>query len=528
MPKALKLLPPIALALLLAAALTVVHTTAARATGNQETLFQDDTQLHANPQGTLQQLKTLGAQRVRIFVTWSSLAPSASSHRKPHSAVSSSDPRFYPAQNWAFYDTVVRDAKSLGIGLDFTVTGPAPVWAGGSGLPRGAGKDAGIWKPSAREYGAFVAALGKRYSGSYVADGSVLPAVRYWAVWNEPNYGQDLAPQATNHSTVEVAPATYRGLVNAAWSALRARNSGHTHDTFLFGEIAPRGQTFGDQPGNFSGMVPLRFVHALYCIDGSNRPLRGSAAAVRGCPSNAAGSRRFRSSNPGLFQATGFAAHLYPQSQDPTKHTWPNPGADQYADLPNLPALLRLLDAANRAYGSHTRFRVYNTEFGYQTNPPLVFKTKQATAAVWINWAEYLSWRNPRIATYMQYGLVDPPLDNFPSALDNKNGHAKPTYYAFRMPVFLPSTTARRGHSLEVWGDVRPAHFVPGNQQVQIQFQRGSRGAFTTVKTVTVHSGTGYFDVRVTFPAGGSVRTKWFSPLSGGNIYSRTQKISVK
>jgi hypothetical protein len=528
MPKTLKVLPPIALALLLAAALTVVHTTPARATGNQETLFQDDTQLHADPQGTLQKLKTLGVQRVRVFVTWASLAPSSSSHRKPHSAFSASDPRFYPAVNWGIYDTIARDAKALGIGLDFTVTGPAPVWAGGSGLPRGSGKEAGIWKPSAREFGAFVAALGKRYSGSYVAGGSALPSIRYWAVWNEPNYGQWLAPQATNHSTVEVAPATYRGLVDAAWSALRAGNSGHTHDTFLFGETAPRGLTVGDVPGNFGGMVPLRWVRALYCIDGSNRQLRGSAAAVRGCPTNAAGSRRFGSANPALFQATGFAAHLYPQSQDPTKHTWPNPGADQYADLPNLPALLRLLDRANAAYGSHTRFSVYDTEYGYQTNPPLAFKAKQSTAAVWINWAEYLSWRNPRLKTYMQYGLVDPPLGNFPSALEDKNGHPKATYYAFRMPLFMPSTSARRGHSLEVWGDVRPAHFVAGKQQVQIQYQRGSRGAFTTVKTVTVAGGTGYFDVRVTFPASGSVRTKWFSPLSSGNVFSRTQKVSVR
>ena len=143
-----------------------------------------------------------------------------------------------------------------------------------------------------------------------------------------------------------------------------------------------------------------------------------------------------------------------------------------------------------------------------------------------MNWAEYLSWRNSRVRTYMQYGLIDPPLGNFPSALEDKNGHPKATYYAFRMPLYMPSTSARHGRSLEVWGGARPAHFVPGKQQVQIQYQRGSRGVFTTVKTVTVNS-TGYFDVRVTFPASGSVRTKWFSPPSAGNIYSRTQKISV-
>src|ERR1700720_4483981 len=107
----------------------------------------------------------------------------------------------------------------------------------------------------------------------------------------------------------------------------------------------------------------------------------------------------------------------------------------------------------------------------------------------------------------MQSGLVDPPLDNFPSALEFKNGQHKALYDAFRLPVFLPSSSTRRGRSLEVWGCARPAHL--GSGKVEIQFQRGSHGAFTTVKTVTVSvspTSRGYFDVRIAFPASGSVR----------------------
>ena len=93
---------------------------------------------------------------------------------------------------------------------------------------------------------------------------------------------------------------------------------------------------------------------------------------------------------------------------------------------------------------------------------------------------------------------------------------------------------------------VRPAHFARLDtggtlQQAKIQFQRGSRGAFTTLRTVTVTNARGYIDLRVTFPASGSVRLAWSyptteelpsssptMPIAGQTVYSRTQKLTVK
>jgi len=72
----------------------------------------------------------------------------------------------------------------------------------------------GPWKPSAREFGLFVTALGKRYSGTYHG----LPKVSFFSIWNEPNYGIDLAPEAVGNS-VEVSAGRYRSMVDAAWSA---------------------------------------------------------------------------------------------------------------------------------------------------------------------------------------------------------------------------------------------------------------------------------------------------------------------
>jgi hypothetical protein len=353
-----------------------------------------------------------------------------------------------------------------------------------------------------------------RYSGTYPPP-APLPRVSFWSIWNEPNYGIDLAPQATNHDTVEVGAWEYRGLLDAAWSALQATH--HNHDTILFGETAARGK---NHPiGNFSGVKPLRFLRALYCVDGRFRPLRGSAASARGCPTTSSGSRRFAHDHPALFSASGFADHPYVQGFAPNLMTYEcgsqvcassRRSDPDYADLGTIGRLGRTLDALNRAYGSRRQLPIWNTEYGYWTNPPeRVAMISPATAAYYINWAEYISWRNSRLRSYSQYLLVDPPADNFASGLEFKNGTHKPGFDAYRLPIMLPSTSTRRGRSLEVWGCARPAHFAQGAQTVSIQFQPGSRGSFQTVRQVRVTSPRGYFDVRQTFPGSGSVRLAW-------------------
>src|SRR5207244_788628 len=64
-------------ALLLSAA--ALHAVPAAASITQESLFQDDNQLKANPNGTMQTLRDLGVQRVRVNLSWSTVAPAATS-----------------------------------------------------------------------------------------------------------------------------------------------------------------------------------------------------------------------------------------------------------------------------------------------------------------------------------------------------------------------------------------------------------------------------------------------------------------
>jgi hypothetical protein len=132
-------------------------------------------------------------------------------------------------------------------------------------------------------------------------------------------------------------------------------------------------------------------------------------------------------------------------------------------------------------YGSHRRYPISNDEFGYITRPPQTAPcASPATAAC--------------------------------------SGQPKATFYAYRVPLYLPHTTPRRGRPAEVWGSVRPAPFMALDggdpQTVAIQLQCGGHGPFSTLKTVTLSSPEGYFDVSVAFPASGKVRLAYAFPAA--------------
>ena len=506
-------------------------------------MFEDDAQLLLNPVGTLMRFRLLGVQVARVRVIWAAIAPRPLSHTRPTN-FDAANPAAYPRANWSVLDTIIRTAQQLGIRVNIDLSGGAPLWATGRGAP--SDKPHPNWDPSPGGFSAFARAVGKRYSGTYTPAGSSapLPRVDYWSIWNEPDYGPSLAPQGVPHDlTIENSPRMYRNLLDAAWRALQV--TGHDHDTFIYGELAPRGWNYW---GAFSGMKPLVFLRALYCVDRFYRELRGSAAAARGCPTTAAGSRQFRGAHPALFRATGFSEHPYMRWYAPNREAQPD---RDYSSLGELGGLERALDRLQRVYGSSRRLPIYDTEFGYITSPPK-HPTKrlpwvsQATAAYYLNWAEYISWRDTRVQSFNQYLLFDPvpalasnDYGGFASGLLNHNGTQKPTYSAWRLPLYLPATSTRRGHSLEVWGCIRPAYFATtdpggGAQSVQIQFQAGSRGPFATLETIPITDRHGYFDTHVMFPSSGTVRLTWTYPpgdpflAPGRSTYSRRVQVTLR
>ncbi|MGP0050741.1 MAG: hypothetical protein ACLPZR_18105 [Solirubrobacteraceae bacterium] len=524
---------------------------AASASHSQIAIIQDGGDL-TNAAATLQQFRALGATTIRVIVPWATIAPNPSSTKKPN--FNATDPNAYSASAWAPYDTIVRQAQVDGLTVDLTVTGGAPRWAEGGAPPQPLDTPAVFvaWKPNAAAYGQFFRAVAERYDGSFTPKGQTtpLPAVHFWAIFNEPNFGLDLGPQATNNSEVATGPLMFRSLLNAGWSALHAFPS-HRHDTILWGEFAARGQgapaTLGvpqTHPGNYAQTKPLIFIRELFCVNSFYQPLTGSAAAAIGCPTNSAAARRFRSQNPALFTASGVSDHPYPGNQNPLVDGTTDPNFAAFADLGNLEAVL---DRVNRVYGSGKRYSIYNDEYGYITDPPSGGQVaitgghyvSPATAAYYINWAEYLSWRQPRIASTMQYLLADPPptagaYAGFASGLEFYNGKPKADYAAYRLPVYMPVTSFSPASSVEVWGDARPAPFMAtdgdGPQRVAVQLNG------KTLQTVNVTGSTGYFDIHMKFPRSGTVRLAWTYPSSdpmlpigdlGQTVYSRSFGIQV-
>jgi hypothetical protein len=490
--------------------------------GGPRAMLEEDAQVLAHPRRTLQTLRSLGVDVVRLNVKWTSIAPDSSSPRPPR--FSASDPAAYPPRNWVRFDRAVREAKADGIVLDFLLTGGAPVWANGPGAPAPE-RASGVWRPSPTAYGQFVQAVATRYSGSYSPSGasSPLPRVDFWEIWSEPNWGPSLQPQLSLDPVRIDAARQYRLLVGAAWNALKL--TGHGGDTVVIGSLSPRGITVSSNSTLAAAVEvsgPLAFTRALYCVDSAFRPLRGKAAALVGCPAADAGSARFRQANPALFEASGYGIHPYPISLPPTEVDSTNPDTVEFSQIPQLTSLL---DHLQRIYGSERNLPVYNTEYGYITNPPNpgTEYPSPATAARYLNWAEYLTWRNPRIATTMQFLLYDPgrgknAIHNvgFTTGLLFSGGTPKATFYAYRMPIFLPVTNTVSDHALEVWGCVRPARYAyldtHQRQYVDIQFRTGSGEPFRTLKTVPIADARGYFDVHVKFSRSGTVRLRWFYP----------------
>ena len=520
----------------------------ALASHDQIAMIEDGIHLASNPDGTMRTFRRLGADTVRVIVNWSSVAPDPLARHKPH--FNASDPAAYPAGNWVRFDDIVRDAKKYGIQVDFTVSSGVPLWAEGKNIPHHllTHTDRG-WRPSPTDFGQFMVAMGRRYDGKYpdpATPGKSLPRVSFWTIWNEPNFGEDLGPQAVNGSYVDVAPMMYRKLVAAGWNALH--KAGHGHDKIIIGELTARGQRStptksnpAGHPGDFAQMKPLEFVRHLYCVDDSLRPMRGSAARKEGCPTTAAASRHFRSNNPGLFQVTGFGQHPYPDDLPPTKEGSKDP---DYVSFNKIPTEERTLDRIMRDYGSSQRYAIYVDEFGYITRPPNDGPyVSPSTAAYYNNWTEYLSWRSRRIASTMQYLLYDPtPSSNgFDSGILFYNGKPKADFYAYQLPLYLPHASMRRGRKVEVWGCARAAPFMAKDtgvrQTAQIQFQRASRGAFKPIKTVRITSSRGYFDLGMKFPGSGTIRLAYTYPDSdpflpigklGSKIVGRPVRISVQ
>ena len=431
----------------------------AQAARNQWSMFEDHTALVRAPSpaaraNRLAEIKSLGADTIRIQVHWNEVAPLPNAKTKP--GFDSSDPLAYASHPNAYpgffpYDDLVRQASAMGFRILMTITGDTPRWA--SGGAKSTSFETANYKPSTTEFARFATAVAKRYSGRYPG----LPAVRLFSIWNEPNHVYFLKPH--NDS-----PRIYRKLVAAGVPAIKA--NGAPGVKVFVGELAPVGRA----PRVIG---PTTFFKKWLCLN--NRFKRGSGS---GCGA-------FKKIN-----ADGFAHHPYGPADRVAKKR----------DIINMLAIGKLakyLDAAGRAGRLPGKLPIYNTEFGYQSNPPdRTVSTTPSEQARILNEKEEFSYRFGRLRSYSQYLLNDDPprkggasikWSGFQTGLRYPNGGKKPAYDAYRFPIVVHR--ARGG--VKIWGRVRPGS---GVRSIRLE-RRTGRGFKREGKRINTKGG-GYFGLK--------------------------------
>ena len=484
------------------AALAVPAAPAAAADGQRSVIQDDPLLLHQGADvrnRTLDDIKALGADTIRLMVLWRSVAPRPGSKRRPR--FDATDPGAYKPGAWDPYDDVMRGAAARGLEILLTPSSPVPVWASRC---RGRKKDdRRACKPDSKQFGKFVQALGRRYDGTYADEnqgGGVLPRVSRWSIWNEPNIAGWLNPQYKRVRGVTIAYAAYLYRALALRGIAALARTGHGAAEVLLGETAPIGRETG--PLSTRPVSPKIFLRELFCLDAAGRKLRGKAASVRGCRG------RLR------FAVGGFAHHPYTRggSQPPTTRGGPNE-----ITMASLSRLTQALDRAARAGRLPRGLPVWLTEFGFQTDPPdRLFGVTEEQQARFINQSDYMAWRNRRVVSVAQYKVLDEPrVANFQTGLRFIDGRAKDAYQAYKLPLWV----VRRGDELVVYGQVRPA---PAGAREEVLLQNGSDGGgpFSTVVRVAVESERGHFTAVI--PARpGTWRLRWTPSSGGGTVTSR-------
>jgi Glycosyl hydrolase catalytic core len=369
-----------ALVLALALALALVWAPPAPASpGLRGGITDSGAAYFAEPQSFYPALEELGVSVLRVHLNWGGKLGVAK--RRPFDGTDPDD----RAYDWRLYDRIVLQAERHGVEVLFSIFGTPP-WANGGGVPTRAPRSG----DPLRE---FAYAAASRYSGTYVrGDGTVLPRVRYWTAWNEPNLQIGLVPQwrRVGRSWVIQSAIDYARICNAVVEGIRS--------TMLRGRKVACGVTAARGNNNPNGgkpsVSPLAFLRAM------------KKAGATG------------------FDA--YAHHPYYGAPSETPAT-PSPGRGGVT-LGNIDALVSEL---TRLYGPK---RIWLTEYGYQTNPPdNVFGVSWATQARYVRESFAIARAHPRIDMLLWFLLQDEgDPARWQSGLISAAGKKKPAFAAFR------------------------------------------------------------------------------------------------
>jgi hypothetical protein len=336
----------------------------------------DPVQPIAAPDKTFADYVKLRAQVMRMDLNWGEYV----AKKRPAQPADPAD----PAYNWDQYDELVQKARKHKIQIVFTIYG-TPRWANGGQKPNRAPKKMVYLRQ-------FAFAAAKRYSGTFpLADGTVLPSVRKWIAWNEPNSPVFLRPQwvRVRKRNIPIAAKNYAQMCTAVWQGVHAT---HLKETVACGATDPHGNN--KARGSRLSIAPLTFLSAL---------------------------KRY-----GLRHFDVYAHHPYYGGPSESPTTLPK--AKTAVTLGNIGVLIKLL---TRLYGHK---QLWITEYGYQTRPPdKHFGVSWAKQAQYLTKAYAVARRNPRITMMLWFLLRDEGrLSGWQSGLMTVGGRHKPAFNAFR------------------------------------------------------------------------------------------------
>jgi hypothetical protein len=428
-----------------------------------------------NPDAALAESKSLGADAVRVVLSWRRVSPNyAQPDKPPGFDVANPNSAGY---NWSGYDRLVASARAHGLRVILDLSPQLPYW--GSSDPKGcphfvAGKPKlGVgcyWKPSPRLFGQFASAVAKRYRHK----------VAYYSIWNEPNLENYLYPQVekTKSGTVDLGGKLLRGLWIDGYKSIRKADP-PMRNRVLFGETAAISS-------------PRDTLYSALCLNRRGRPYTGKMKKLQGC------------SKPGRLPIAGLSVHPYNQSALGNVFTRTSTKASM--TMGYLSRATRLLRDAEKYKRIPKGRGIFVTETGFQSNPPDPRGLAPDAQARAINEADRLFFGDPRIRSTAQFELFDVPdepgQDIFNSGLKTSDGVDKPSLAAYRMPLVVTRLSANK---VEVWGQVRPAR---GRVRPAISASSSATGPFTGVSSPRTNA-AGYF--RFTLKRHGAARLHYRS-----------------
>jgi hypothetical protein len=468
----------------------------AGASSKQFSIIEDDAVFLGltgrNADSALAESKSLGADAVRVVLSWRRVSPNYAQPDKPEGFdVANPDSEGY---DWSGYDRLVADARSHGLKVILDLSPQLPYW--GSSDPKGcphfvAGKPKfGVgcyWKPSPRIFGQFATAVAKRYRHK----------VAYYSIWNEPNLENYLYPQVqkTKSGRVDLGGKLLRGLWIDGYKGIRKADPS-MRNRVLFGETAAISS-------------PRDTLYSALCLNRRGRPYTGKMKKLQGC------------SKPGRLPIGGLAVHPYNQSALGNVFTRTSTKASM--TMGYLGRATRLLRTAEKYKRIPKGRGVFVTETGFQSKPPDARGLAPDAQARAINEADRLFFGDKRIRSTAQFELFDVPdepfQDVFNTGLKTSDGVDKPSLAAYRMPLVV---TRLSGGRVEVWGQVRPAR---GRVRATISTAASANGPFKRVRTVKTNA-AGYF--RFDFKKRGAAKLRYRSTWHGDASRTATAGRAVR